>query len=162
MVDDAGFDLSFRSMLKDIFDAQTSEAGVVHMVAEGLTKVAALQLAMNGIVANMAESLLSINANLEKVLTNEGIIMSDTSALGTEIAALTVQVTNDTSVEASATTMIAGFSAQLAAAIAAAQAAGATPDQLASLTALGGDLDTGSAALAAAVAANTPAAPPAA
>ncbi len=76
------------------------------------------------------------------------------TALDTEIAALTAQVATDTTVEGSAVTLIQGFAKQLAAAVAAATANGATPAQLASLTALGTTVETNSAALAAAVAAN--------
>ncbi len=75
--------------------------------------------------------------------------------LDTEIAALTAQVATDTTVEGSAVKLIQGFAAQLAAAVAAAGANGATPTQLASLTDLGKTVETNSAALAAAVAANT-------
>jgi hypothetical protein len=82
--------------------------------------------------------------------------MSDSVA--TELANLTQDVTNETTVEASAITLIEGFAAQLAAAQAAASAAGATPAQLASFATLGTNINTSSAALAAAVAANTEAA----
>jgi len=52
--------------------------------------------------------------------------------------------------------MISGFSAQLAAAIAAAQAAGATPAQLSAVTDLQTALDANNATLTAAIASNTP------
>lgn len=81
------------------------------------------------------------------------------SALDAAIADLTAKVGVLTSVDASATAMIAGFSAQLAAAVAAASAAGATPAQLQSLTDLGTAIDSGTSALSAAVTANTPATP---
>ena len=80
------------------------------------------------------------------------------AALDDKIAALTAQVTNDTTVEGSAKKLIDGFAAQLAAAVAAAAAAGATPAQLDQLTQLGAALDSASADLAASVAANTVAA----
>lgn len=82
------------------------------------------------------------------------------NALDTEIASLTATVTNEETVEASAVALINGFSAQLAAAIANAGSAGATPDQLAQLTALQTSVATSSATLAGAVVANTPAAVP--
>lgn len=81
------------------------------------------------------------------------------AALDDEIAALTAQVKNATTVEASAKALIDGFQAQLKAATDAAAAAGASPEQLASFTTLGSSLDSASSDLAASVAANTPAAP---
>lgn len=84
------------------------------------------------------------------------------AALDDEITQLTAQVANDTTVEASAVTLINGFAAQLAAAVAAAAAAGATPAQLAALQALGTTITANNTSLAAAVAANTAAAPAAA
>lgn len=83
----------------------------------------------------------------------EGLqFMSDTIA--SEIAALTASVAAETSVEASAVTLIDGFAAQLAAAIAAAAAAGATPAQLQSLNTLTTTMGTSSTDLARAVAQN--------
>lgn len=83
------------------------------------------------------------------------------AALDDAIAALTTQVQNDTTVIGSAVTLIQGFKAQLDAAVAAALAAGATPTQLAALKALGDSITASDTDLAAAVAANTPGAPPA-
>ena len=65
---------------------------------------------------------------------------------------LTAQVAANTTVEASAVTLIQGLAAQLA-------AAGTDPAKLASLQA---SLKTSADSLAAAITANTPAAPPAA
>lgn len=76
------------------------------------------------------------------------------AALDDQITALTIEVANNTTVEASALTLIRGLKTQLATALAAAAAAGATPVQLASLTSLVGTLTTSDAALAAAVGAN--------
>jgi hypothetical protein len=81
------------------------------------------------------------------------------SSLDTEITTLTTDVSNDTSVEQSATTLINGFAARLQAAIDAATAAGATPAQLTSLDGLHTQLTQNASDLAAAVAANTPAPP---
>lgn len=110
-------------------------------------------------------ALLAALLRLEQInlgLQVEVAKMSATvDSLTTEIAALTQAVADEQAVEASAVTLINGFAAQLAAAVAAAQAQGATPDQLAALNALVGQIGTSSQALAAAVAANTPAAPPA-
>lgn len=77
------------------------------------------------------------------------------AALDDQITALTKEVANNTTVEASALTLISGLKAQLAAALAAAAAAGATPAQLASLTSLQTSLAANDTALAAAVGANT-------
>lgn len=81
------------------------------------------------------------------------------SALDDKITSLTAEVTRNTAVEGSALTLIQGFAGQLAAAIAAAQAAGATPAELQALTDLQTTLTANDDALAAAVAANTPAPP---
>lgn len=67
---------------------------------------------------------------------------------------LVSDVTDAVGVMDSATTLINGFQAKLAAAIAAALAGGATAAELAPLTALDTDLKAKSGALSAAVAAN--------
>jgi ABC-type transporter Mla MlaB component len=82
------------------------------------------------------------------------------SALDDAITQLQTDVTNLTAVDQSALSLITGFAAQLAAAVAAATAAGATPAQLQSLTDLHTAITAQDDALAAAVAANTPAPPP--
>ena len=74
---------------------------------------------------------------------------------------LETQVASNVTVEGSATTLINGFQAQLAAGIANALAGGATATQLTDLNTLNTNLQASAALLAAAVAANTPAAPPA-
>lgn len=66
---------------------------------------------------------------------------------------LTADVAAETAANQSAITLIQGFAAQLAAAVAAAQAAGATPAQLQALTDLAAGVENNTAALAAAVAA---------
>lgn len=71
-----------------------------------------------------------------------------------ELAALTAQVAASTSAEQSALTLINGFSARLDAAVAAASAAGATPEQLQALTDEVAALKASADPLAAAVAAN--------
>lgn len=103
----------------------------------------------------------SIEKKLDQLTVEVRRMNATTDTLATEITALQQQVTAETTVEQSAITLINGFSGQLAAAVAAAQAAGATPDQLTALHALDQQIQTSSAALAAAVSANTPAAPPA-
>jgi len=83
----------------------------------------------------------------------------DMAQLDDELTSLTTTVASNTTVIASGAAMISGFSAQLAAAIAAAQAAGASPAQLQAVTDLQTALDTNNATLTAAIATNTPAAP---
>ena len=85
--------------------------------------------------------LQQIDTKLDLILEKEGIIMSD-------LTSLTAQVTQNTSVEGSAVTLIQGLAAQIT-------AAGTDPVALAALTT---QLNTSATALAAAVAANTPAA----
>ena len=75
--------------------------------------------------------------------------------LDDSIKALTLEVTKDTSVIASAVTLIQGFAAQLKAAVDAALAAGASPAQLQALTDLQTTIAANDTALAAAVQANT-------
>lgn len=81
------------------------------------------------------------------------------SALDDAITQLQTDVANLTTVDQSAVALINGFAAQLAAAVAAAQAAGATATQLQSLTDLHTAITAQDDALAAAVTANTPAPP---
>ena len=81
------------------------------------------------------------------------------SALDDKITTLQADVTALTTTDQSAIALINGISAQIAAAVAAAQAAGATPAQLQSLTDLDTAIKTQQTGLAAAVTANTPAAP---
>ena len=76
-----------------------------------------------------------------------------------DLSGITNAVTKATSVEASAQALIEGFAARLQTAVDAAIANGATADELAPVKDLATALDTESDALAAAVQANTPAAP---
>lgn len=75
-----------------------------------------------------------------------------------DLSGITAQVSATTSVEASAAVLINGFGAKLDAAIADAVAANDSAD-LSALTDLSSELKASSDSLAAAVAANTPAAP---
>lgn len=79
-------------------------------------------------------------------------------SLSNAISQLQVSVTNLTTVDQSATALIQGFSQQLATAVQAAASAGATSQQLQALADLQHTIDTQTQNLAAAVAANTPAA----
>lgn len=78
--------------------------------------------------------------------------------LQTSIDGLIAKVAAQTELDTSAATMIEGIPQLIAAAVAAATAAGATPAQLQAITDLGTRLDAASAPLAAAITANTPAA----
>lgn len=107
---------------------------------------------------NVEERLNRIEKLLQKLLTfTQGEIL-EMAALDDAITALTAEVANDTNVISAADTLINGISAQITAAVNAALAAGATPAQLAALTAVTTTLTNNDASLAAAVAANTPAA----
>lgn len=75
-----------------------------------------------------------------------------------DLSGITAQVKENTSVEASAAALIGGFQAKLDQAIADAVAANDNAD-LSALTDLSAELKSSSDALAAAVAANAPAAP---
>lgn len=77
------------------------------------------------------------------------------NTLATEITQLQADVAAETTVNQSAVTLISGFAQKLADAIAAAQAAGGTPEQLAALDALHTAISNDTASLSAAVAANT-------
>lgn len=82
-------------------------------------------------------------------------ILERLNLMGNALDALTAEVARDKGVISSAATLISGFKAQLDAAIAAAKAG----DNSAALDALSADLHGSVDQLAAAVAANTPAAP---
>jgi hypothetical protein len=82
------------------------------------------------------------------------------SVLDDKITALTKAVQDETTVEQSAIALINGIPKMIADAIAAAQAQGATPAQLAAFDALAASIETNSQSLAKAVTDNTPAAPP--
>lgn len=106
-----------------------------------------------------------IYALLQQVVANQAVILANQakgakqmSQISDAVAALQSQVTQSTTVEQSALTLIQGIAAQLAAALANAA------DDAAAVAAVGAvntQLQTSAQALAAAVAANTPAAPPA-
>ena len=107
----------------------------------------------------------AIRSQLDRIerLLNQLILQGakNMSQLDTAIAALTAQVAAETTVEQSAVTLINGIPALIASAVATATAAGATPVQLAAITALGTSIQTSSTSLASAVTANTQPAPPA-
>jgi hypothetical protein len=84
------------------------------------------------------------------------------SQVDDDLSELKDDVAELTTVDQSAIALINGIQGQIAAAVAAAQAAGATPAQLQSLSDLHTAISAQKDAMAAAVAANTPAAAPAA
>ncbi len=90
---------------------------------------------------------------LDTIIAKLDAMETKMAALDDAIVALQGDVATLTTVDASAVALIQGFAAQLAAAIAAAQAAGATPAQLQSLTDLHTGIVANDQALAAAVAA---------
>lgn len=89
---------------------------------------------------------------LKPVMDMLGELIKGENKIMTDLTALTTQVAQNTAVEASAVTLIQGLAAQLA--------ANAT-DPVA-IAALATQLNTSATALAAAITANTPVAPPAA
>ena len=105
-------------------------------------------------------ALQRIEAGLGQLNTNLEKLQVQMAALDDKITALAAAVANLTTVDASAVALINGIAAQIQTAVQAALAAGATPTELAAVQ-LAIDNITGSAGqLSAAVAANTPAAPP--
>jgi hypothetical protein len=106
--------------------------------------------------------LMAIQPQLDRIEAKLGALQlqetQDMAALDDQITSLTTQVANNTSVTGSAQTMISGFAALLATAVANAKGAGATPAQLASFAALQSTITQNDTALAAAIAQNTPAA----
>jgi hypothetical protein len=93
-----------------------------------------------------------IEQMLQQVLRKLDIIKSKEDSMSVALDNLTAQVAQNTTIEASAITLIQGLAAQIA-------AAGTDPAALAALQA---SLNASATSLAAAIAANTPAAPPAA
>ncbi len=99
-------------------------------------------------------------ATFQWLKSNLGAYMASANALDAQITALTQSVANETTVTNSAVTLLNGIPALIANAVAQAQAAGATAAELAALTDLQKSISTNATTLAAAVSANTPAAPP--
>jgi hypothetical protein len=95
---------------------------------------------------------------LTTLLTKVDHMNTAVDSLDSEITALQADVTAQTTVNASAVALLEGIPGLIQTAVTAALAAGATPAQLASVKAVGDSIITNSAALAAAVTANTPAA----
>ena len=104
----------------------------------------------------MQAQLNRIETAITKLSTQEHKDMTVTSAA---LDALSTTVTANTSAIASAEATMSGLATALAAAIANAAANGATPAQLAQIQAMQTSLQNDDAGLAAAIVANTPAAP---
>lgn len=98
-----------------------------------------------------------VSAKLDRILLALQTQEKTMAAIDDKITALQAEVARQTTVDASALTLIQGFGAQLAAAVAAAQANGATPAQLQELTDLQSAIAANDSGLATGVAANTPA-----
>ena len=103
------------------------------------------------------EAAHSVETALLHEILKEIRHMSDN--FGNELTRLQADVSAQGTVIASATTAFQGLAAQLAAAEEAARNAGATDAQIASVAAVRQGLESNTAALAAAIPANTPAAP---
>ncbi len=101
------------------------------------------------------DAILELLGIIIALLTKENKTMGK---LDDVITDLTAKVTQQTTVTASVVSLVSGLAAQLAAALEAAKNAGATPEQLASFTALANTIAANDDTLAAAVAANTVAA----
>lgn len=110
---------------------------------------------MMGFVIFLLVAILLVVVRVSLQLHELGEKMSVTDD---KITQLQSDVTAEDTVIDSAVALINGFAAQLAAAVAAAQAAGATPAQLQSLTDLSTTIEAKTTALSQAVVANTPAA----
>lgn len=101
------------------------------------------------------ELLQGIDKKLGQLLKGQQIMSSQANTLTSELASLQNEVTNNTSVEDSALTLIQGIPTLIQNAVNAALANGATPDQLTQLQSLITTLQSNDGNLAAAVTANT-------
>jgi hypothetical protein len=124
-------------------------AGQIIITVEGMSDL--LALAQRNLLASQ-----QILATLGALRAEEEQSMA---ALDDAIAALQTEVTNNTNVVTAADTLINGIAAQIQTAVSAALAAGATPAQLAAISAVQTTLAANDTSLSQAVAANTTAAP---
>jgi hypothetical protein len=108
------------------------------------------------LVISKLDEIIRRLTRIETLVKLQGDNMSQ---LDDAITALTAQVAAEATVDASAVALLNGIPTLIANAVAQATAAGATPAQLAAIANLGTALQAAQAPLAAAVAANTPAAP---
>lgn len=106
----------------------------------------------------IALALADVSARLHSIEQRITTMSGTITNIDTGLATLQTDVNNNSDVEASAITLLQGLSRQLAAALALAQQAGGTPQQLAGFQQLHTALTSKSSELAQAVANNTPAA----
>ena len=114
---------------------------------------------LNVTLAAVQSTLAVLQATLTNIETQMGGLMTASANVAAEVASLTTSVANETTVDQSAVVLLNGIPAMIANAIAQAQAAGATPAQLAAIDALRQTMATNATNLAAAITANTSAAP---
>jgi len=124
------------------------------------SKIDKLAKAVDRLQPAQGSDVGEINQKLEKLLQFAQQEMDEMTQLDDNIVALQQTVAADTTVVQSAVSLINGIAQQIADAVAAAMAAGATADELKSLTDLGTSIQGNTQQLADAVQANTPAAPP--
>jgi chromosome segregation ATPase len=105
---------------------------------------------------DILSALTRIERKIDLLTTTLNQESKQMAKLDDDIAALQAEVAQETSVTESAIALLDGIPKMIADAVAAAQAAGATPEQLAAIEALSTSLQTQTTNLAAAVAANTP------
>jgi hypothetical protein len=113
--------------------------------------VVSLDPALLALVAPVAKAMAARDGKLDQILAVVQTLQAKETQIMIDLTALTAQVAQNTSVEASAVTLIQGIAAELAAA----------QTDPAAVAALAAQLNTSATALAAAITANTPAAPPA-
>ena len=123
-------------------------------------KIDRLTEAVRKLQPSNGSDLGEVNQKLQALLNFAQQELQEMSQLDDNIAQLQQTVSADTTVVQSAVSLINGIAQQIADAIAAAMAAGASADELKALTDLQTAVQTNTQQLADAVQANTPAAPP--
>jgi hypothetical protein len=120
--------------------------------------VPATWFSSNSQYAAIQKALNTIQGQLQQILSGETKIMATGTSLDAQIEALRQDVKSETDADQSAITLIQGIPELITAAVAKAQAAGATPAQLQAISDLGKALTSNASQLGAAVVANTSAA----
>ena len=108
-----------------------------------------VEVYINGLGPDSGAALSAVTNKLDLILALLGKVIQKEVSMSQQLTDLTTQVAQNTTVEAGAVTLIQGLAAQIA-------AAGTDP---VALQALHDSLNTSATALAAAIAANTPASP---
>ena len=125
-----------------------------------LTGTVAVVLSFDpAVTALLQAGLTALNTLSAQITALQEQVKTMSDSITAELANLQSTVASEITVENSAVALINGIPALISAAVAAAGAAGATPDQLAAFGTLNTQIQASSTALAAAVTANTPAAP---